>query len=360
MQLRDFRAKTIVVRLPNWVGDAVMATPALRALRQACEGARLIAIATPPCVRLLAGLPWVDEWIAYSRHGSHRGWGGAVAFARSLRPRRADLWLVFPHSFSSALQARLGGARLVAGYHTLERGWLLHAKPRAPRENGKRQPAPMTRHYLDLLAAFGAAHRDERMELCILPGEEERARALRQALGIGSERYFAVNPGASFGASKLWTLDGFAETIRLLHQRFGGRSLVLCGPGEEALARDIAVRAGPAAIDTSSGFIPLELLKPVLRDAALLVTTDTGPRHIAAAVGTPQVVVMGPTDPRYSRTNLEWTRVLRKDVECSPCHKKICPIDHRCMTRIAAAEVVEAAADLLQRSGRERQETLHA
>jgi heptosyltransferase-2 len=352
VQLRELGAKTIVIRLPNWVGDAVMATPVLRALRAAAPEARIVALGTPAVLRLLQGLPWVDQWFAYERGGRHRGFLGFWRAARELRhTAAAGLTLLLPHSFSSALMARLSGGGRIAGYHSLERGWLLHDAPRAPREGRKRRPTPMTRHYLQLLASLGSTDRNERMELRILEAESQAAEAALRELGLAPrESYFAVNPGASFGSSKFWTVEGFAGTIVGLHERYGLRSLVLCGPGEELLARDIAGEAGKAALDTSPRFLPLQSLKPVLSRARLLVTTDTGPRHIAASFSVPTVVLMGATDPRYTETNLEWTTVLRAGVECSPCHYKVCPIDHRCMTQLTAEHALQAADALLQRA----------
>ena len=361
MQIREFGAKTIIVRIPNWVGDAVMATPALRALREAAPDAHLLGVATPSVCRLLAGLPHLDELLPFQRRGAHRGLTGLRRFARELHQRRPALTLVLPHSFSSALLARLIGCGAVAGYATLTRRLLLSQAPWPPRSGRKRLPRPMTRHYLELLHCLGIRSTEERMELAVSTREEERCRLALARHGVQEgERLFAANPGSSFGASKFWTVEGFAQTIRGLAQRHGYRTLVLCGPGEEELAGRIAQEAGEAAIDTSREFLPLELLKPVLRDCELLITTDTGPRHIAAAFGTPQVVLMGPTDPRYSATNLTWARVLRVEVDCGPCHKKICPLDHRCMTRLEAGQALEAADQLLERVAQEHRESLHA
>jgi heptosyltransferase-2 len=205
----------------------------------------------------------------------------------------------------------------------------------------------MTRHYLDLLSQLGVVSDDERMLLAISEEERERADRHLEELSVGrGESFFAVNPGASFGASKCWTVEGFAEVVRQLGER--ARSLILCGPGEEQWAQEISSRCGECAVDTSRRVLPLELLKPVLQRARILVTTDTGPRHIAAAVGTPQVSLLGPTDARYSSTNLERTRVLQVEVECGPCHLKVCPLDHRCMVRLTPDMVMAAVEDLLE------------
>ena len=128
----------------------------------------------------------------------------------------------------------------------------------------------------------------------------------------------------------------------------GTRALLLCGPGEEGLARELEQAMNTVPINTAAELLPLDLLKVALHRADLLITTDTGPRHMAIALGTPAVVLMGPTDPRYTNSHLGPTVVLRRDdVPCVPCHLKVCPIDHRCMEWITPEEVVAAGRQLL-------------
>ncbi len=349
MDPRDQSCRVIVVRLPNWVGDVVMATPALRALRRAAPHATITVVGTKPASRLLRGSPDFDRYFALERGGRHGGWLGWWRAGREIAAQGpVDLHVLLPHSLSSALIGRASRPRCLIGFWSRERGFLLDVKPRQAMEGKRRLPLPMTRLYLDLLASVGVTAQDERLHLVIDHDERARAAAELARLGLAADEPFAAaNPGAAFGASKFWTVEGFAATIRGLHERHRLRTVVLCGPGEEALARSIAQAAGPAALDTSSAPIALELLKPVLERARVLVTTDTGPRHIATAVGTACVVLMGPTDPRHTASNLERTRVLRVDVPCGPCHLKICPLDHRCMTSLTAEMALQAAAELL-------------
>ncbi|MEW6745116.1 MAG: lipopolysaccharide heptosyltransferase II [Planctomycetota bacterium] len=345
----------VVVRWPNWVGDAVMATPVLRELDRALPQAGVWIVGRRSARVMLAGFPGIAGWIEY-RDAEHGGLRGAWRLARSLARHRFDAALILPNSFASALAPFLARIPRRLGYHLEHRSLLLTDGLRPAMEGRRRRPEPMTRYYLALTARLtgepGASHRgDERVELRVTEDEEERARPLLRSLGLETgERYAAVNPGASFGPSKLWTPHAFSDVVRGLHRELSLRSLVLCGPGEEGLAADISRRAGAAAIDTSSALIPLDLLKPVLRDCEVLVTTDTGPRHIAVAFDTPVVVVMGATDPRYTASNLHCTEVLRIEVDCSPCHKKVCSErTHRCMEGIEPSWVLEAAKSLLKR-----------
>ncbi len=337
-----------------------MVTPALRALKQALPETTIVAVGPGVLEKLLGNLPWLDCFLPLQRKTRHRGLTGMWRAAREIREFGAKDGIVFPHSQSSAILLRLAGVRHLLGYWSSGRGFLLSDAPKPILENGKRVPEPMTRHYLTLLKGWGIESSDERLELLTTEAEEAAASAFLQQHGLEVGQFFALNPGASFGASKFWTVDGFASSARQLLTRHGLRSLVLCGPGEEFLARQIAEAAGDCVVDTSSAPLPLELLKPVLRDSRLLVTTDTGPRHIATAFSVPTVVLMGPTDPRYTASNLERTEVLRIDVDCGPCHLKVCPLDHRCMTGLTSDHVLAAADRLLTRFAEDSQESLHA
>ncbi|MFQ5653845.1 MAG: glycosyltransferase family 9 protein, partial [Planctomycetota bacterium] len=155
------------------------------------------------------------------------------------------------------------------------------------------------------------------------------------------------------GGRTMRPVELLARAADLIEEREGLLGLILCGPGEESLARDLEAKRCEETPSTAAAPLPLDLLKVALERAEFLITTDTGPRHIATALGTPVVVLMGPTDPRYSASNLERTVVLRRDVPCGPCHRKACPFDHhRCLREIPPEEVAEAASRL-HAAGRE-------
>jgi len=337
-------SRTLLVILPNWVGDCVMATPALRALRRGLPGARIAILGKPRLLALLDGLTSFDETFP-SAVDSARGLLGA---ARILARRRFDVAVILRHSMRSALLAWLAGIPRRVGYRAQGRGALLTDPVRAPRAEGRRIPEPMPVSYRRLVEVLGCAWRGDAYELAVPEAfrdlAEERARALGLAPG---EMLIGLNPGASFGASKLWAPERFAAAADALHARLGLRSIVFVAPGEEGIARAILEAARSPVIDTSPEPLDLALLKPFVARCRILVTTDTGTRHVATAFGVPTVVVMGPTDPRYTAVNLERTVVIRRDVECGSCHRKVCPIDHRCMEWIQAEEVAEAALRLL-------------
>jgi heptosyltransferase-2 len=159
-----------------------------------------------------------------------------------------------------------------------------------------------------------------------------------------------LNPGAAFGAAKHWPADSFAQLARQLAQRLGCGVLTLCGPGERDMARRIAEDSrSPHVFSLADTALSLGLTKAVVRRLDLLVTTDSGPRHFAAAFGRPVVSLFGPTHIEWTETYFEKAVHLQKKVPCGPCQQRTCPLDHRCMRDLSPAEVFAAADHVLAR-----------
>jgi heptosyltransferase-2 len=334
----------LVIRLPNWVGDAVMATPGLRSMRRGFPDAQITWLGKSGILKILQGLPYYDETLEVES----RGVAQVLRTASRLRATCFDLGLILPNSFSSALSFYLGGVKHRIGYALNHRNLLLSRSIRPVMEGRKRRPEPMTRYYRDLAIFAGGADAGEHMELCTEPQHDEAVDRLFRRYGLdGAPLKVGLNPGASFGPSKLWTSEGFAGVADRIVGELKGRALLLMGPKEEAIADAILARVEFPLADTSREVIPLDLLKSVIARLDALVTTDTGPRHFAAALGIPCVVLMGPTDPRYTAYAMNSTRVLRRDVSCGPCHKKTCDEDHRCMTRITSDDVFDSLKAVL-------------
>jgi heptosyltransferase-2 len=341
------RPQNIVILGPTWVGDIVMATAAFADIRRAFPAARITLLLRPGREGIVAGADYFDEVIP---DRSARSLRNLAATARELRRRRFDLAILFPDSFRAGLLARLAGIPRRAGFRRNLRGPLLTDPVEHRYENGRFVPEPMPARFGKILAALGIPSSGGRPQLAVTAEEEERARVRRARLGIAEgEPLVGLNPGASFGASKLWPPRRFARLGDLIAERWGARSVILAGPGEEALAREIEASMRSRPISTAADPIPLGELKPFIRGLRLLVTTDAGPRHYAVAFRVPAVVVMGPTDPRHTAIHLEETEVIRLDLPCSPCHLKNCPIDHRCMTGIPPEAVLERIESLDRR-----------
>jgi len=340
----------IAVFLPNWVGDAVMATPALRALREHLPGARIIGVLKPYVAGVLEGSPWFDEQIILDKRGPWRQRWPAAAWR--LRRESVELALLFPNTLRTALAAWLGGCRRRVGYVGHGRGWLLTDPLDPVRDaHGRSTPRPIIDAYNLLVEHVGGPAPGRRMELFTMPRDEAAADEVWETHGLGRHsEVVCLNPGAAFGSAKHWPTDYFVELARDLHDRRGSGVLVLCGPAERALAEEITVRAARPGVHALAGRpLSLGLTKACIRRAGMLITTDSGPRHFAAAFGRPVVTLFGPTHIAWTETYYPLGVHLQKEVECGPCQRRVCPLDHRCMKLLGPAEVFASAADLLQR-----------
>jgi heptosyltransferase-2 len=339
----------LAVVMPGWIGDAVMATPALRALRNHFRGARLVGIVKPYVAGVLEGGDWFDELLL--AHGGP--WSqGVLATAARLRQRGFDLAMLFPNSFRSALTVWLGRCRRRVGYARYGRSPLLTDALEPLRDaSGRLTPSPVLDAYNRLAEHVGCSPPGRRMELFTTAADEAAAEQVWRQTGLENYReVICLNPGAAFGEAKHWPSAYFAGLARDLAGRRGSGVLVLCGPAERELAREIAAGAGHRAVYALADHAPLSLglTKACVRRAELLVTTDSGPRHFAAAFNRPVVTLFGPTHVAWTETYFPRAVHLQKEVDCGPCQRRVCPLDHRCMQRLTPAEVFAAVERLLR------------
>ncbi len=340
----------IAVFLPNWVGDAVMATPAVRALRQHFAGARLVGVMRPYVAGVLEGAPWLDSHLLLDTRGPwSRRWPAAAV---ALRRERIDLAVLFPNSFRSALVAWAGGCRRVIGHVRGGRGWMLTDQLEPVRAaNGSLLPSPVIDAYNRLAVRAGCPDPGYGMELFTTAADEARADEVwEQGRFDRFPEVICLNPGAAYGSAKYWYAESFARLAQDLCDRRGCAVLVLCGPAERDLAQQIAALTDRPAVHTLADHAPsLGLTKACVRRADLLITTDSGPRHFAPAFGRPVVTLFGPTHIAWTETYYPGEVRLQKKVDCGPCQLRVCPLDHRCMKLLTPEEVFAAATELLVR-----------
>jgi len=333
---RDF--SRVVVRVPNPLGDQIMATPALAAIRERYPGAFVAGHGGAGARDLYAGSGFFDDFVVSGRRE------GFLRQARALRAHRFELCILLTGSFRTAVPPWLARIPHRVGYRWSGRTALLTAHWPRPRPGGARGPYPTKHYFLDLVAHLGCRGGGP-VRLALTEPERTRAAAWLAEQGFGGEEpLLLLCVGAAFGPSKLWPAEYFARVADHMAERCGTRAIVLCGPGEEEIGARVKAAARFPVVDTGTVPLDLGLLKGVIARGRVLLTNDTGPRHIAAAFGVPVVCLMGPTDPTYTDTDLGGQVVLRReDVECSPCHLQVCPIDHRCLVGLpperAIAEV---------------------
>lgn len=338
--------RSILVRAPNWVGDVVMSTPGLRALRSRFEQARIVVQVRPGLEGLLEGAPFVDEIRPVVSY--HRGMRAMLREARAARrSERFDLGVCIPESFSSALLQKASGVGHLVGYGGGLRTPLLdHAVP-VPGSWGKRRMVARERFVLTLVRALGCKEDDTRLGLFTTAGEEAQVDALFERLGfVPEDGLVALAPGAAYGDSKQWPVTSFAEVADRLAAR-GLRVLLLGAPDEAPVTRAVAEHMKRPAIDLA-GKASLGMSKAILRRCRLLVCNDAGARHIAVALGVPALVFFGPTAVEKTNLNLDMIRVFETEHACRPCYKRSCPIDHRCMTGIEPQAVAREAEAILE------------
>ncbi len=350
--IRPTNIKKIIIRSPNWVGDVVMATPAFRCIRENFPGAK-ITIALKSYVRkLIEGSPWFDETLLLDPPNQHNKGTQLFSLIKEIRYGEYDLGFLFPNSFNSALMFWLGGVKRRVGYKRDARSWLLTDGINRLSENGRFLPTYMGDYYLRLCTEMGCKVHSKELELFLNEESQQRVDEIFRDCNLNNNLpLILLNPGAAYGSSKCWTAEGFARTADLINQQLDCTIAIVCAPHEIPLARDIELAAKSRLINLANQVISLDVLKALIKRCALLITVDSGPRHIAVAFKRPVVTLMGPNDPRYTESSSEIGQVIRADVDCLACHLKVCPKDHRCMTQIKPEQVALAGLEVLQKGG---------
>ena len=341
-------AAHILLRVPNWLGDAVMCEPAIRAVHRAYPEARLTVLGRSTIVDLLAGHPDVTETIVYDHRGRHEGLRGMWRLAQELRSRRFDLAVLFQNAFEAAFITALAGIPRRYGYATDGRGFLLTtAVPKV------RHVSHQVFYYLELLRSLGCDAEPCAPRLYLKPEEEVAAAERLARFGVQEgEVLIGLNPGSTYGTAKRWLPDRFAQAvsrIAALHREQARRPahvVIFGATGEEALGDSIAQQIEAPTIRLS-GKTSVRELMAMTRRCRLYLTNDTGPMHIAAAFDVPVVALFGPTDWRTTAPFGDGRAVVRTPTDCAPCLLRECPIDHRCMTGVTVEQVVEAARQLI-------------
>jgi heptosyltransferase-2 len=342
----------IAISLPNWIGDVVMTTPALSALRAKYAGAKFVGVMRHYVAGVLEGGNWFERTLLIDGPDGH----GFFAAARELRREKIDLAVLFPNSFRSAAMAWLGGCKRIVGYARDWRTLLITDRLKPLRgADGRFTPSPVIDAYNRLAEHVGCPRPGYQMKLYTTEADEEAGERVWRKFDLHrANPVVALNPGAAYGSAKHWPVEHFAELARRLIDERGAAVLVLCGPAEREIARQVVSNAQRrAACGLADETLSLGLLKALIRRIDLLITTDSGPRHFAAAFDRPVISLFGPTHIAWTETYFAKAVHKQVAVECGPCQLRVCPLDHRCMKLLTPGEVFDTASVLLARYPRQ-------
>jgi heptosyltransferase-2 len=309
-----------------------------------------VGVVRPRFADVLEGTGWLDQqWPFDPRSDDPRL--GRRALVRRLRQARFDMALLLTNSLSTALVAWLGGARERIGYVRYGRGPLLSGKVYPRRFAGRIADLPMVQYYLTLAEAVGCGRQSPRLELATTEADERSADGVWRSLRLRADgRVVALNAGGAYGSAKRWPTDYFGRLARRIVERLKHDVLVLCGPKEGPMAREVVRRAGCGRVVSMAGQ-PMDLgtSKACIRRVRLMVSNDSGPRHLAAALGKPVVTLYGPMLPVWGENSTVRGIDLCADLACLGCHKRVCPLGHhRCMRDLTVDRVYGAVANLIE------------
>ena len=341
--------KRILVRGTNWLGDAVMTTPALRQLRASFPAAHIALLATPLTAGLFEGSPFVDEVMPYRRKED-----GVAAFqkaVREIRARQFDAALLFQNAFEAALLAWLGGVPVRMGYAMHGRAALLtHRLQHDDSHQGRHQ----VHDYLDIVEratqlAGALFERDTVASLTASAAQLQAAQTLLRRRNLTQRPLIALNTAATNSRAKCWPSENFAALADRLSAERGAQIVLIGAASERDNAAVVIAQMRTSQAVNLAGETSMSELIGLLATCDLLVSNDTGPAHVAAALGTPTLTLFGPTNEFETAPTGAHAELLRVGgIECARCMHRDCPIDHRCMTRLTVVMVYAQAVSLLE------------
>ncbi len=352
----DQEISEIVVRAPNWIGDAVMCTPALMDLRESYPKANITLWARPAIADLLRDHPGIDSVLVYQYQQAHAGLFGKFKLIEQLRRHRFQIAILFQNAFEAAILTFFAGIPHRWGYGTDGRSFLLS---NAVTVSSKQHDVHQVQYYQSLIHRVVGRSRSRGLQLKILHEDETNVNERFPELVSREDEYIiGLNPGAVYGSSKRWLPDRFAELADRIMEHvpeFVGfnakiKCVIVGGKDEESLAYAIASRMNVHPI-ILSGKTTLRELMVIIKRCSLFVTNDTGPMHIAAAFKVPLVAIFGSTNPRETAPFGMEDAVVQHSVRCAPCFLRSCPIDHRCMSQVSVQQAFDMAMRQFQVKG---------
>ena len=347
INLRPSDPARILIRGANWVGDAIMTTPVIRAVRKNFPKAEIFILVKPWVAPVFQNNPFVDKVLIYDDKGRHKKGLGTIRLARDLRKYHFDLAVLMQNAFEAALITFLGGVSERLGYDTDARGLLLN---RCIKLDPRLKQVHLIDYYRGILKGGGLRDDGAMLDLFISNHERHRAEKTLHKNGIDTSKpVIAINPGATGGTAKRWFPDRFAQLSAKLAEHFGVKVLIFGGPGDTALGDEITELSGNVCVNLA-GKTNLSQAFALIEQCSLFITNDSGLMHAAAALDINQVAIIGSTNHITTPPSNSNRRIVRVPVHCSPCMKPMCRYDHhQCMDNISVDMVLNAAVDLMER-----------
>ena len=340
------RPDRILIRSTNWIGDAIMTTPAVRTIRRNFPDADITLLALPWVADVFAACPHIDHIFIYDKNGRHQGLKGKLRLAADLRKQGFDLTILLQNAFEAALITTLARIPIRAGYTTDGRGFLLSHGVRKHPDIGKKH---QVHYYQEMLQQLGMQPGPDTLELFLEPGAVQEAdQLLQQAMQGRAVPIIGLNPGAAYGPAKRWPAAKYGELAAKLAAATDSLILVFGTEADQEAAAEISTVAGNQVLDLT-GKTSLALALACINRCNVFVTNDSGLMHVAAALNTPLVAIFGSTDHIATGPYSDQATIIRNPLDCSPCMKTHCPKEHfQCMEQISVEEVAEAVLNVLK------------
>lgn len=340
----DDSCKNLLVRGVNWIGDAVMTMPALRALRKAFPDKKISLLVKPWVAPLFEKDPNIDEIIFYE--DKYKSLTGRFKLSAILREKNFCSSILFQNAFDAALISYMSGIPERIGYNRDLRGLLLTDPIPFDKDDRK---IHHVYYYLNLLKKIGI--NAEFSIPYIYLSIEERLKA-REAIKGLRQPVIGLNPGATYGSAKIWPAERFAEVSKSIISELKGSIVIFGGSSEKTIADEIIANSQLSALNSyilnMSGKTSLRELSALISECDVILSNDSGPMHIAYAVRTPLTAIFGSTDPSLTGPLGTGNIVIKKDIDCSPCFKRKCKKQEMlCMSTITPEEVFDAIKKLI-------------
>lgn len=338
--------RRILIRSTNWVGDAILTTPAIRAIRGNFPHSEITILAKPWVVPVFEENPHVDRIMIYDANNRHKGWRGKIRLIKDIKKRKFDVAILFQNAIEAAIVAFFSRIPIRIGYDTDRRGLFLTHSVSVTR-NAKFKDIHETDYYLGILTPFGLTHDGTGLTLKISESNHRSADKLLTGYGIGeSDQIVGINPGATYGSAKRWFPERYAALADKIQERYGAHILIFGAPGEKEIGQKVTQLIKKSAINLCGRTTLGEAIALISR-CNLFITNDSGLMHVAAALDTPLVAIFGPTNPKTTGPIGTKSKIVRIHVPCSPCLQPECPKDHGCMKEISVDMVFDIVRTLV-------------